>query len=348
MRTFKPAIAISISALVSLSLAGCGDDDEDEAPFGTADEVSQAETLIAAAKGENYDQLMNGWELFPGKINPTTSGAPHGNGFASIFVDSTFAGSSDKANPDEDSIIIKHNLKSESLTDLDSITVMVKMEAGFDTEHKDWFWAKLSPAGEVQSNPDNIKLAGRIGSTEGEKPGCIGCHSQDANDYIVTPFPAAAFGSGDEVKKAEAVISAAKGENYDQLTNGWQLFPGTNNPTTSGAPHGDGYASIFVNSTFTGSSDKANPAMGSVIIKHNLNSATVTDIDSITVMVKMQPGYDAANKDWFWAKLSPAGAVQENPDNIKLAGRIGSTEGTKPGCIGCHSQDADYIVTAVP
>ena len=166
----------------------CGSDEVvDDLPFGNDGEIVEAEELFSQARDQNYSKLTNSnWQLFPTTTNPVASDAPHGAGFASIFVNSTFAKSADKSNPDVGSVIIKNNLDSEVLTDIDSITMMVKKEDGYDPEHHNWFWAKLDPQGNVAANPMGVMLAGRVGTTEGEGAACLGCHQQDSSDFIIT------------------------------------------------------------------------------------------------------------------------------------------------------------------
>ena len=64
-----------------------------------------------------------------------------------------------------------------------SITVMFKREKGYDTENKDWFWAKYTPSGELMKNPKNMALAGRV--AKGSDKACIACHSAAPGDDFV-------------------------------------------------------------------------------------------------------------------------------------------------------------------
>jgi len=57
-------------------------------------------------------------------------------------------------------------------------------------------------------------------------------------------------------------------------------------------------------------------------------------LKSITVMAK-RPGYDPADKDWFWVKYAPNGKILKNPKGMKLAGKV--AKGMPVGCISCHS-----------
>ena len=66
-------------------------------------------------------------------------------------------------------------------------------------------------------------------------------------------------------------------------------------------------------------------------------------LKSVTVMYKREAGYDPDNKDWFWAKYKPDGALHTNPKGIQLAGRV--AKGMKKGCIACHrsAPGGDYV-----
>lgn len=71
--------------------------------------------------------------------------------------------------------------------------------------------------------------------------------------------------------------------------------------------------------------------VGSIIAKDN--HMPDAKLAAITVMVKMQPGYDPANGDWFWAKYNPNGKY--------ASGDVGKAT----MCIGCHAKvkDQDYV-----
>lgn len=86
---------------------------------------------------------------------------------------------------------------------------------------------------------------------------------------------------------------------------------------------------------------------GRAIVKMNHMGGEGVTVDSIyaqpdkylaayTVMFKREKGYDAENKDWFWAKFNPKGSLDEmNPGGPKMAGRI--AKGMSDGCIACHT-----------
>ena len=79
-----------------------------------------------------------------------------------------------------------------------------------------------------------------------------------------------------------------------------------------------------------------------VIVKKNFGKTKkesrqeITDnpdafMTSITVMFRREAGYDADNKNWFWAKYQPNGEILKNPKGMALAGRV--AKGKPKGCI---------------
>ncbi len=85
--------------------------------------------------------------------------------------------------------------------------------------------------------------------------------------------------------------------------------------------------------------------MHTVIVKNNyggkgIDEQKVADnpgkyLAAITVMLR-RPGYDPANKNWFWVKYRANGTIDKNPKGMQLAGRI--AKGMKVGCIACHNK----------
>lgn len=58
-------------------------------------------------------------------------------------------------------------------------------------------------------------------------------------------------------------------------------------------------------------------------------------LGAYTVMFKREDGYDAENKNWFWAKYNPVGELDKNPKGAAIAGRF--MKGADKGCIACHT-----------
>jgi hypothetical protein len=95
-----------------------------------------------------------------------------------------------------------------------------------------------------------------------------------------------------------------------------------------------------------------------VIVKDNFRGeeATVETVskerdkylDTITIMVQREEGYDRDNNNWYWVAYKPNGSVKENGagvEGVKLAGRV--AKGMKSGCIACHktAKGNDYLFT---
>ncbi len=111
-------------------------------------------------------------------------------------------------------------------------------------------------------------------------------------------------------------------------------------------PHGAILDTLYDEITVNGHS-------GLVIVKRNYGpkGATVEEIandpgkhlGAFTVMFKRDAGYDADNKDWFWAKYLPDGSLDKNPKGMQLAGRV--AKGADKGCIACHAgaDGGDYM-----
>ena len=66
---------------------------------------------------------------------------------------------------------------------LGAITVMFRREEGYDAQTQNWFWAKYSPDGSLQTNPAGVALAGRI--SRNPEDGCIACHQFAPGDDFV-------------------------------------------------------------------------------------------------------------------------------------------------------------------
>ena len=92
---------------------------------------------------------------------------------------------------------------------------------------------------------------------------------------------------------------------------------------------------------------------GALVVKKNYggNGLTVDDVinapkkylKAVTIQFKREAGYDAENKDWFYAKYLPDGTLDKNPKDMKLAGRV--AKGAPTGCIACHkaAPGGDFI-----
>ena len=55
--------------------------------------------------------------------------------------------------------------------DLQNLTVMAKMDAGYDPEHGDWYYGVLDPSGATAMQQGKLQM-------------CIGCHDGAETDYV--------------------------------------------------------------------------------------------------------------------------------------------------------------------
>lgn len=146
-------------------------------PFGGANDVAFAKKLWKAMDG------YTSWKL----TTPVyKGGSPHGK-FVRLY--STHVTVDGKAY----SIIVKDNYGGRGVTQenatkepakwLKAVTAMLQRESGYDKDNQNWFWVKFSPTGEIEKNPKDVLLAGRV--AKGMPKGCISCHAQaKSNDYL--------------------------------------------------------------------------------------------------------------------------------------------------------------------
>ena len=82
------------------------------------------------------------------KVNPTLMRG-HVDGYVDIHVDDlakdTYLAASSPY--PECSRVIKASYTDETGTDVDGLTIMVKMPAGYDPDHNDWWYAKYDGTG---------------------------------------------------------------------------------------------------------------------------------------------------------------------------------------------------------
>ncbi|QCO58069.1 hypothetical protein EOK75_19335 (plasmid) [Pseudorhodobacter turbinis] len=91
---------------------------------------------------------------------------------------------------------------------------------------------------------------------------------------------------------------------------------------------------------------------GDLIVKRNFGPEGVTadqalrepekHLGAYTVMFRREAGYDPEDKDWFWVKYLPDGALDKTPDGMALAGQV--AKGMDEGCIACHKSAGDDMV----
>lgn len=146
-----------------------------DAAFGDAQSVAYAEDLWTALE----DARLAGDRTI--EARPYKGTEPHGAVLETLMADIDVGGHSGRA-------IVKRNygpagvepsqVWSDPATHLGAVTVMYRRDQGYAPDHGNWFWAKYLPDGSLDRSPDDVPLAGKVGS-------CITCHEAAAGgDYI--------------------------------------------------------------------------------------------------------------------------------------------------------------------
>lgn len=146
-------------------------------PFGTKADLAFARQLWSGMNGYREWRLQS--DYYPGK-------SPHGK-VLKLYSNVV------SIDQEPHHVLVKDNYGGKSATVesvaehpkefLESITVMVQRDAGYDPDNGDWFWCKFEPGGSVENNPAGTPLAGRV--AKGSNKGCIACHANaGGNDYV--------------------------------------------------------------------------------------------------------------------------------------------------------------------
>lgn len=169
----KIAAAAALTAAISVPASA--------QDFGGKADVAFAQDLWAA--------LQTARLVGPDRINvqPFEGNEPHGS-IQQVYATNVAVGGRTarvlvKANhggPSVDVATVYDNPNKH----LGAYTVMFKREAGYDSENKDWFWAKYSATGELDKNPKGAAIAGRF--MKGKDKGCIACHTAAGGEDLET------------------------------------------------------------------------------------------------------------------------------------------------------------------
>lgn len=149
-------------------------------PFGGPEDLAYAETLWAAL----VEAKLAGPESI--RSNFYEGVEPHGFVLEVLDTKLDIDGHTGR-------VIVKNNYGPEGVDPQDvsndpsahlaAVTVMIRREAGYDDENKNWYWAKYLPNGTLDKNPAGMELAGRI--AKGADQGCIACHvAAPGDDYL--------------------------------------------------------------------------------------------------------------------------------------------------------------------
>ena len=72
--------------------------------------------------------------------------------------------------------VVKAQYKSKDATEASGLTVMGKMEPGYDPDHGDWFY------GVYDSTGTKARMQGKLES-------CLGCHEADEDQDFLSGIP---------------------------------------------------------------------------------------------------------------------------------------------------------------
>ncbi|NJK31444.1 MAG: cytochrome P460 family protein [Deltaproteobacteria bacterium] len=168
---FKHTPSFALALVATLALAGCPADDGDDE---VGDETGEPPTIDEAAVVASALDYADGLTL----INAAPFASAHEAGIdVNVFVDPVNVAAYAALDPNdpgpadfpEGTLVVKEHLVEGSATE---ITIMYKGPAGFDPEHRDWWWGVATLDGTVQASGAGVAT-------------CIGCHESVAeSDYL--------------------------------------------------------------------------------------------------------------------------------------------------------------------
>ncbi len=176
----KSSSTVALAAAITISFgvsSGAG-----AANFADPDSIAYSKQLWAAMTQAN----LAGADAITSR--PYAGTHPHGAVLDTIEGTVSVGGHAGR-------VIAKRNYGGEGVTvasvmnnprkNLGAVTVMFKREAGYDSDNKDWFWAKFKADGSLHKNPKGMLLAGRV--AKGKPAGCIACHkAAPGGDLVFT------------------------------------------------------------------------------------------------------------------------------------------------------------------
>lgn len=124
-------------------------------------------------------------------------------------------------------------------------------------------------------------------------------------------------------------------EEADLTIGGWENWTAITSSPVKSQGHGNQWVKIYVNELARETYKNADAPYRecSKIVKPLFSSSDGKSIAKLTAMVKMAPGYDPANGDWWYALYDGPGT------ELKKQGKLYTD------CIACHKQAAktDYL-----
>lgn len=167
---FKRA-TLAMTTVFMIMLSGCDD--------------GAVEGFVNLDCGPDVEMSFEDWRSW-NRVNPTVLlSKGHADEYVDIYVDDlakdTYLAASSPY--PECSRIVKAHYTDETATEVEKLTIMVKMPEGYDPEHNDWWYAQYDPTGTT---------ARAQGKTIFE---CRSCHQQaSGTDYLFSEEVIAAAG----------------------------------------------------------------------------------------------------------------------------------------------------------
>ena len=139
------------------------------------------------------------------------------------------------------------------------------------------------------------------------------------------------------VKNVAGVESASSAENCGESTlafEGWQQWAAITPEPVRSEGHSNNWVGIYTDELAENTYRSASSPFPvcAKIVKPIYTDSTGTYIRKLTIMVKMPPGYDPENADWWYGVYDASGT------RMKRQGKL-------MDCIPCHKQAAetDYL-----
>lgn len=115
----------------------------------------------------------------------------------------------------------------------------------------------------------------------------------------------------------------------------WASWPQINDATFRSKGHQKAWVDVHVEPQFEAAYRAGTgpmPAGMRIVKAAHADGDTPGAVTGLTVMVKMEPGYDPDHGDWFYGVYDASGTVASKQGKLTM-------------CIGCHSQwaDNDYL-----
>jgi hypothetical protein len=127
-------------------------------------------------------------------------------------------------------------------------------------------------------------------------------------------------------------------DDYEMTFEGWREWTQVTPKPVVSEGHSNNWVGIFVDELAKNTYLSAGAPYPECakIVKPIYDDSEGKSVRKLTIMVKMPPGYDSENGDWWYASYDATGAF------VRKQGRLGE-------CISCHKQaiETDFLFSKV-